>query len=83
VLKSSTCFENYTAHIQEVYVIIIYMQPLVSSLSAGDCAVHRLRNSLFYVGGGSTWSQHEGEDYVVGSYLNNDRGLCTGMTMCL
>ena len=25
------------------YVVIVYMQPLVSSLSAGDCPVHRLR----------------------------------------
>jgi len=47
VLKCSTCFERYPAHLQEVYVVIVYMQPLVSSLSAGDCLVHRLRkNSL-------------------------------------
>ena len=32
LLKSSTCFEHYPAHLQEVYVIIVYMQPLVSSL---------------------------------------------------
>jgi hypothetical protein len=39
LLKSSTCFEHYLAHLQEVYVVIVYMQPLVSSLSAGDsCA---------------------------------------------
>jgi hypothetical protein len=43
LLKSSTCFEHYSAHLQEVYVVIVYMQPLVSSLSAGDCPVHRLR----------------------------------------
>ena len=42
LLKSSTCFEHYPAHLQEVYVVIVYMQPLVSSLSAGDCLVHRL-----------------------------------------
>ena len=42
LLKSSTCFEHYPAHFQEVYVVIVYMQPLVSSLSAGDCPVHRL-----------------------------------------
>ena len=42
LLKSSTCFEHYPAHLQEVYVVIVYMQPLVSSLSAGDCPVHRL-----------------------------------------
>ena len=34
LLKSSTCFEHYPAHLQEVYVVIEYMQPLVSSLSA-------------------------------------------------
>ena len=39
LLKSSTCFEHYPAHLQEVYVVIVYMQPLVSSLSAGDCLV--------------------------------------------
>jgi hypothetical protein len=32
LLKSSTCFEHYTAYLQEVYVVIVYMQPLVSSL---------------------------------------------------
>jgi hypothetical protein len=30
------CFEHYPAYLQEVYVVIVYMQPLVSSLSAGD-----------------------------------------------
>ena len=30
------------AHHQEVHVVIVYVQPLVSSLSAGDCLVHRL-----------------------------------------
>ena len=42
LLKSSTCFEHYPAHLQEVYVVIVYMQPLVPSLCAGDCLVHRL-----------------------------------------
>jgi len=46
LLKSSTSFEHYPAHLQEVYVVIVYMQPLVSSLSAGDCAVHRLRKRV-------------------------------------
>ena len=45
LLKSSTCFEHYPAHLQEVYVITVYMKPLVSSLSAGDCLVHRLRKN--------------------------------------
>jgi hypothetical protein len=30
--------------------MIVYMQPLVSSLSAGDCLVHRLRKSSFLTG---------------------------------
>jgi len=42
LLKSSSCFEHYPAHLQEVYVVMVYVQPLVSSLSAGDCPVHRL-----------------------------------------
>jgi hypothetical protein len=42
LLKFSTCFEHYSAYLQEVYVVIAYMQPLVLSLSAGDCLVHRL-----------------------------------------
>ena len=45
LLKSSTCFEHYPAHLQEVYAVIVYMQPLVSSLCAGDCPVHRLRKN--------------------------------------
>jgi len=32
LLKSSTCFEHYPVHLQEVYVVIVYMQPVVSSL---------------------------------------------------
>jgi hypothetical protein len=47
LLKSSTCFEHYPAHLQEVYAVNVYMQPLVSSLSAGDCPVHRLRKLFF------------------------------------
>ena len=50
LLKSSTCFEHYPAHLQEVYVVIVYMQPLVSSLSPGDCLVHRLGKSSFLTG---------------------------------
>jgi len=50
LLKSSTCFEHYPAHPQEVYVVIVYMQPLVSSLSAGDCLVPRLRKNSFLTG---------------------------------
>jgi hypothetical protein len=50
LLKSSTCFKHCPAHLQEVYVVIVYMQPLVSSLSAGDCPVHRLRKNSFLTG---------------------------------
>jgi len=46
LLKSSTCFEHHPAHLQEVYVVIVHMQPLVSSHSAGDCLVHRLRQNF-------------------------------------
>jgi hypothetical protein len=31
LLKSSTSFEHYPDHLQEVYVVTVYMQPLVSS----------------------------------------------------
>ena len=50
LLKSSTCFESYSAYLQEVYVVIVYMQPVVSSFSAGDCPVHRLRKNSFLTG---------------------------------
>ena len=46
LLKSSTCFEHYPAHLQEVYVVIVYMQPLVSSPFAGDCLMHLLGKNL-------------------------------------
>jgi hypothetical protein len=51
LLKSSTCFEHWPVHLQEVHVLIVYMQPLVSSLSAGDCLVHRLRKSSSFLTG--------------------------------
>ena len=51
LLKSSTCFEHCPAHLQEVYVLIVYVQPLVSSLSAGDCLVHRLRKKSSFLTG--------------------------------
>jgi len=49
LLKSSTCFKHYPAHLQEVYIVIVYMRPLVSSLFAGDCPVHRLRKNNYDV----------------------------------
>ena len=39
LLKSSTCFEHYPAHLQEVYVATVYIQPLISAFPAGDCLV--------------------------------------------
>ena len=36
LLKSSTCSKHYPAHLQEVYVVIVYMQPLVSSLCKSE-----------------------------------------------
>jgi hypothetical protein len=51
LLKSSTCFEHCPAHLQEVHVVIVYMQPLVSSLSADDCTVHRLREIISFLTG--------------------------------
>ena len=42
LLKSSTCFEHYPARLQEVYVVIVYMLPVVSSLSAGDSHLQRM-----------------------------------------
>ena len=33
----------------------IYMQPLVSSLSAGDCPLHRLRKCSFLTGAQTSW----------------------------
>ena len=37
---------HYPAHLHEVYVVIVYKQLLVSSLSAGDRPVHRLRKNF-------------------------------------
>jgi len=36
LLKSSTCVEHYPAHLQEVYVVIVYMQPVVSSICKSE-----------------------------------------------
>jgi hypothetical protein len=44
-------FQAYPAHPQEVHILIVHMLSLVSSLSAGDCLMHRLRkNSSFLTG---------------------------------
>jgi len=40
-------FRAYPGHLQEVHFVIVYMRSLVSSLSAGDCLVHRLRKNFF------------------------------------
>jgi len=44
-IKILYMFRALLCHLQEIYVIIIYMHLLVSSLSAGDCPVHRLRKN--------------------------------------
>jgi len=41
LLKSSTCFEHYPAQIQEVYVVIVYLQPLVSISEAAYIQLRR------------------------------------------
>jgi hypothetical protein len=46
LLKSSTCFEHYPAHLQEVYVIMVYMQPLVSSFLTGPQDSHLQRVTI-------------------------------------
>ena len=48
-IKILYMFRALPAHFQEVYVVILYMQPLVSSLSAGDCLVHWLRKNNYDV----------------------------------
>jgi hypothetical protein len=62
LLKSFTCFEHSSAHLQEVYVVIVYMQPLVSSLSADDCPVHRLRKNSFFLNRCTGQSPTESDD---------------------
>jgi len=34
--------QAYPAHLQEVHVVTVYVQPLVLSLSAGDCHLQRV-----------------------------------------
>ena len=40
LIHPPTCFEHYCAHPQEVSFVLV--QHVVSSLSLGDCSVHRL-----------------------------------------
>jgi hypothetical protein len=40
-----TCLGIYVYAINDPLLKTVYMQPLVSSLSAGDCPVHRLRKN--------------------------------------
>jgi hypothetical protein len=46
LIKILYMFRAYPAHLQEVHFVIVYMRSLVSSLSAGDCLVHRLSSFL-------------------------------------
>ena len=62
LIKILYVFRVYPAHLQEVQVVIVYMQSLVSSLFAGDCLVHRCtRQSL----------AHLQEVYVVIVYMQS------------
>jgi hypothetical protein len=73
LLKSFTCFEHYPAHLQEVYVVIVYMQPLVSSLSAGDCPVHRLTGAQDRTGQDRTGQDRTGQDRTGQNRTGQDR----------
>ena len=44
-------FRAYTARLQEVHFVIVYMQPLVSSLSAGDCLVRQSKKKSSFLTG--------------------------------
>jgi hypothetical protein len=43
LIKIVYMFRAYPAHLQKVHFVTVYMRSLVSSSSAGDCLVHRLR----------------------------------------
>jgi len=43
LLKSSTCLKHHSAHLQEIYVVIVHMQPLVSSLTIPEAACIQLQ----------------------------------------
>jgi len=45
LIKTLYMFRANPAHLQEVHFVIVYMRSLVSSFSAGDCLVHRLRKN--------------------------------------
>jgi len=62
LLKSSTCPKHYPAHLQEVYIVIVYVQPLVLSLSAADCLVHRLKNKKLFLNRCTRQSSAESDD---------------------
>ena len=51
LLKSSTCFEHYPAHLQEVYFVIVYMQPLVPLVALFYGTVFRFLGENKIVGG--------------------------------
>jgi hypothetical protein len=48
LIKIIYMFRAYPAHLQEVHGVIVHMQPLVSSLSADDCLVHRCCNMFSF-----------------------------------
>jgi hypothetical protein len=55
-------FRAYPAHLQEVHFAIVYMQSLVSSLYAGDCLVHRLREKSSFLTGAQDKSPAESDN---------------------
>jgi uncharacterized RDD family membrane protein YckC len=44
------CWFDFGSLFEWIYFVILYMQPLLSSMSVGDCTVHRLRKNSFLTG---------------------------------
>jgi len=83
LLKSSTYFEHYPAHLQEVYVVILYMQSLVSSLCAGDCPVHRLRrNEIGDKKGNILWCTAKQSSRYIYIYIYICVCVCVCVCVC-
>jgi len=64
----------FRAHLQEVYVVIVHMQPLVSSFPAGDCPVHRLRKNCSSFLTGAQDSHLQGVTIPEVAYIQLRRG---------
>jgi hypothetical protein len=49
-LKSSICFKHYPAHLQEVYVVIIYVASVIVTLCMGlPCAPVKKKPEAAYI----------------------------------